>query len=145
MFVGLNNFLINEAAIKALIGTPGTRSDKTTGVFPQQASVDEPTLPFIAYSQVFGSGEAVLEGVDRLRYGRYRLACWGSTYLQAKTLANTVRLRLDGLRGTLSNNDVLESSTYRAEADTTDDLPHGTCFGTHVDFDFAWEDHSDGH
>jgi len=145
MFIGLTNFLINEASIKAIIGTPTTRSDKTTGVFPQQASVDEPTLPFIAYMQAFGNGEAVMEGVDRLRYGRYRIACWGSTYLQAKNLANAVRLRLDGLRGTLSDNSVLQSSIYMTEADTTDDLPHGTMFGTHVDFDFCWEDHSDGH
>jgi hypothetical protein len=142
----LYQILVNEPTLQALIGTPGTRSDKTTGIFPTQASVEEPNLPFIAYIQIFGHGESVYEGVDRLVYARYRLACWGSTAKQAKKLANQVRLRLDGIRGSLPGTDaIIRTCLWVTETDTTDDLPHGTMYGTHQDYDFVYEDHSDGH
>jgi|GEM_PF-2330822 len=142
---GLQNFLSTNTAIKALIGTPGTRSDKTPGVFPQQASVDEPTLPFIVYMQISGNNEQSLDGPNRLMIVRYRIASWGSTYGGAKTLANTIKLQFNGFRGTFSDGSVVEHVSDISEADTTDDLPHGTVYGTHTDYEIACVDHSDGH
>lgn len=142
---GLNNFLINNTAVKALIGTPGSRSDKTPGVFPMQASVDEPQLPFVVYMQISGNNEQTYEGPNRLMIVRYRIASWGSTYGKAKTLANTIKLQLNGFRGTFSDGSVVENISDVTETDTTDDLPHGTLYGTHTDYEVAYEDHSDGH
>ena len=142
---GLNSFLKNNLAIQALIGTPSTRSDKTPGVFPMQASVDEPTLPFLVYMTIHAENEQSFEGANRFMVARYRIASWGSTYGNAKTLANTVKLALNGFRGTFSDGSVIESVRDITEADTTDDLPHGTVYGTHTDYEIAYEDHSDGH
>jgi len=142
---GLHNFLKSNSAIQALIGTPSTRGDKTPGVFPQQASVKEPTLPFIVYMEISGNNEQSLDGPNRLMIVRYRVASWGSSYGSAKKLANTIKLQLNGFRGTFSDGSVVEHVMDITETDTTDDMPEGTVYGTHTDYEFAYEDHSDGH
>jgi hypothetical protein len=142
---GLHNFLKSNAAIQALIGTPGTRGDKTPGVFPMVPSIKEPTLSFITYMEIFGNNEQTYEGPNRLMTVRYRIASWGSSYGNAKTLANTVKLQLNGYRGTFSDGSVVLNTMDVTETDTTEDLPEGTMYGTHTDFEFSYQDHSDGH
>jgi hypothetical protein len=142
---GLHNFLKSNAAIQALIGTPGSRGDKTPGVFPMVPSIKEPTLPFIAYIEIDGQNEQTYGGPNRLMTVRYRIASWGSSYASAKTLANTVKLQLNGYRGTFSDGTVVMNTMDITETDTTEDLPEGTVYGTHTDYEFAYQDHSDGH
>jgi hypothetical protein len=140
---GLHNFLKSNSSIQALIGTSSTRGDKTPGVFPMQASVKEPTLPFLAYFEISGNNEQSFDGPNRLMVVRYRVAAWGSSYSSAKKLANTVKLALNGFRGTFSDGSVVEHVADITENDVTDDMPEGTVYGTHTDFELAYEDHSD--
>jgi hypothetical protein len=89
----LQSFLAAAPALMALIGTPTSRSDSTNGIFPVEA-LDGPALqmPYVCYSQ--NDGEPLAEnmtGTPPLRQAHWMLSCYGSTYKQAKKLAQTVK------------------------------------------------------
>jgi hypothetical protein len=140
---GLYNLLTNAAPITALLGTPLTRSDKTSGCFPMQAP-DEPTLPYLITGQLTGENEQSFDGPNRFMSVRYRISSWSSTARNAKLLANTTKLFLNGFRGTLSDGTVVQSVIDISEADATEELAHGVVFGTHNDYQILLADHSDG-
>ena len=95
----LENVLAQDAGMQTFVGTPATRSDGTTGIFPTQA-IEEPTMSYIVLSQVSGQPlSTTMQGTGRLTTERWRLSCYGSTYRNAKTFAKYVRqfvISLDG-------------------------------------------------
>jgi hypothetical protein len=127
MFIeSLYSALSNEPTITALLGLPASRPDSTTGVFPMQA-VDGPTMPYVVLTQASGEpteGE-LMDGTGPLTTERWRISCYGTTYLKAKQLAKTV---------------AAESRSCVLEADDAESIGKGTLFGTHVDFDFVYQD-----
>jgi hypothetical protein len=135
MFIeSLYSALSNEPTITALLGLPASRPDSTTGVFPMQA-VDGPTMPYVVLTQASGEpteGE-LMDGTGPLTTERWRISCYGTTYLKAKQLAKTVRVFLLSLSAAESRSCVLE-------ADDAESIGKGPLFGTHVDFDFVYQD-----
>jgi hypothetical protein len=138
---GLQEFLAADSGVSGVLGTPSTRGDSTTGIFPMMA-VGTPTAPYLVYSQVSGEPQTdSFQGTNALQNARWRFSCHGSTYKQAKELAKYVSLALFSLYGSLpvGKSDV-QGSWKRSEIDTAEPVEHGTIFTTNVDFEFIFID-----
>jgi hypothetical protein len=137
---GLQNYLAANAALQTLLGTPATRSDHGTGIFPTQAPEEVPQ-PWIVLSQV--SGQPLQEsyaGTGRLATSRWRFSCYGSSYKQAKSLAQALREAMIALAGTTAGNCFVEGSWIRLELDSAEPMPKNTIFVTHVDAEINYID-----
>ena len=138
----LQNILANDAAVAALLGSTSARPDSTNGVFPSQAP-DQPSMPYIVFSQVSGAPLSVLmKGTTQFTEERWRFSCYGTTYKNAKALAKKVRLALiDIVPGHKDAGDVLLSGAYCVmEADATESIGRGTLFSTVLDFSVVYAD-----
>lgn len=138
----LQNIIANDADLVTLLGTTVTRSDSTNGVFPVQAP-DQPTMPYVVYSQVSGDPMTVLlSGTAPLTQERWRFSCFGTTYRNAKVLAKKLRLALiDVLPGVNTAGHVMISGMYCVmEADESEPIGRGTLFSTIVDFNIVYVD-----
>lgn len=138
---GLQNYLANNGGVTGVLGTPGTRGDSTTGIFPIMA-IGEPTAPYLVYSQVGGAPQTIsMQGTNALQNARWRFSCHGSTYKQAKELAKYVSQALYTLYGTLAAGEAeVHGSWKRSEIDTAEPIAHGTLYTTHVDFEIIFID-----
>lgn len=138
---GINAYIAADSGVRALLGTPSTRSDKGTGIFPVQAP-DEVPVPWIVYQQVSGNPlQESFQGTGRLTTGRLRFTCYGSTYKQAKTLANALKLAMLACDGTMPAGQVeVHGSWLSLELDEAEPLPRGTIFATHLDFQLIYVD-----
>jgi hypothetical protein len=138
----LQDILANDATLVALLGSSSTRPDSTNGIFPVQ-SPDQPTMPYVVYSQASGDPMAVtLSGTIPLTQERWRFSCFGSTYRNAKQLAKKLRLALiDVLPGENVVGDVWVSGMYCVmEADELESIGRGTLFSTILDFNIVYTD-----
>jgi hypothetical protein len=98
----ISAYVAADSVLQALLGTPSTHRDKTTGIFPVQAP-DEVLVPWIVYQQVSGNPlQTSTQGTGRLQTARLRFTCYGSTYKQAKTLAHALKLVMLACYGTMS-------------------------------------------
>src|SRR5258706_8793145 len=98
---GITALLAANSGMQLQLGTPSTRSDRGTGIFPVQAP-DEVPVPWVVYQQVSGNPlQESMQGTGRLTTARLRFTCYGSTYKQAKTLAQALKSALLGCDGTL--------------------------------------------
>jgi hypothetical protein len=104
---GLWGLLSSTDSITALIGTPDTRSDHTSGIFPVLMPNATP-MPALVISQIAGGGDNTMDGASGLRTARIQFTAHGSNYLQSKTLAKAVRDLLDGIKTTCSDDDRTE-------------------------------------
>lgn len=143
---GLQTLLSADATMQTLLGTPATRSDETTGLFPSIAMASSDlTMPYIVYQQISGEGDVVsMQGTNALQVARWRFSCYGNTYKQAKVLAKTLKLLLISVNGALpgaATKTQLQGSWFRLEADDIEPIPHGTIFATHLDFEFRFVDY----
>jgi hypothetical protein len=137
----LQNYLANDPGVISVLGTPSTRGDSTTGIFPT-AAIGSPNAPYLVMSQVSGSPQTVnMQGSDNLINERWRFSCMGSDYKQAKTLAKYVSLALYSLFGPQPvGKNYGQGSWKRSEVDTAEPITHGVIFTTHVDFEFLYQD-----
>lgn len=139
---GLNAYLAGNAGIKVQLGTSGSsvRGDKTPGVFPELAP-DGPTFPYITTMQVSGEPVESMQGLNRLMSARFRLSCYGSSYGQAKTLAEAVRQAF-GLtsqyQGAMPDGTILQSASPipPMEVDDFEGPTHGRVYSTHLEYEF---------
>jgi hypothetical protein len=117
------------------LGTPGTRKDKSTGIFPVQAP-DEVLVPWVVYQQVSGQPlQTSMQGTGRLHTARMRFSCFGSTYKQAKQLAQALKASMLACFGTMPTGDtIVQGSWLSLELDQAEPLPRGTIFCTITDF-----------
>lgn len=138
----LQNIIANDATLVALLGTTTSRADSTNGVFPVQAP-DQPTMPYIVYSQVSGDPlDVMFGGTVPMTQERWRFSCFGTTYRNAKKLAKKLRLALiDVLPGTNAAGTVWLTGMYCVmEADESEPIGRGTLFSTIVDFNIVYVD-----
>lgn len=130
----LQTFLAAATAVTALLGTASQRSDSTNGLFPVEA-LDGPalTMPYVCYSQADGEPMAETSaGTTSLRQAHWMLSCYGSTYKQAKKLAQTVK---DTLLAVQPNAVPTTSGVWlRREADSKVPIGKGTMFVTDLSF-----------
>src|SRR5208283_5140415 len=96
---GIQAVMAADTGLQSILGTPTTRSDKSTGLFPTQAP-DEVPEPWIVYSQVSGSPlQEAYAGTGRLFTSRWRLSCYGSSYKQASNWRGNSRRALLAYKG----------------------------------------------
>jgi hypothetical protein len=137
---GLAGYLAANTGVQAQLGTPTTRSDKGTGIFPTQAPEEVPQ-PWIVYSQVSGNPlQESFAGTGRLMTSRWRLSCYGNSYKTAKLLAQAVRDAMIGLNGPVAGAAQVEGSWLRLEMDEAEPMPKGTIFVSHLDFMIVYID-----
>ena len=137
---GLQTALANDAGLQSFIGTPSTRSDKTTGIFPLVAPEQVP-MPYVVMQQVSGSPVSSMEGTNRLTLTRWRFSCYGTTYKQAKQLARALKMAMISLNGPLpSGNAVIMGSWAVMETDDLEVVPHATIYTVHSDFNINYID-----
>jgi|SRR5579872_4966229 len=138
---GLQSYLAANTPLQGLLGTPSTRADKSTGIWPIQAP-DEVPDPWIVFQQVSGQPlQESFQGTGRLRTSRWRFTCYGSTYKRATKLAEALVDAMISLDGTLAGASAeVHGSWLRLELDEKEALPKGTVFASHRDFEINYYD-----
>jgi Protein of unknown function (DUF3168) len=138
---GLVSYLAADAGMTALLGTPTSRTDKTTGIFPVIAP-DSVPMPYCVLQQVSGEPLQIsMQGTGRLQTERWRFSCYGINYKNAKSLARALKLAMISVSGALSAGDIfVQGSWQKLEADDAEPIPHGTIYATHVDFEINFTD-----
>ncbi len=63
-------------------------------------------LPLLVYQRISTTPFPVLSGTTALAAARFQVSAWGSSYGEAKTLADAVRTALDGQQNTTFENEV---------------------------------------
>lgn len=139
---GIQTYLAADAGMQAQLGTPGARSDKTNGIFPTLAPSQVP-MPYVVAQQVSGNPlQESMQGTGRLQTNRWRFSCYGSTYRNAKLLAQALRNALLSMNGALSGSVEIHGAWLKLEADDAEPIPHGTIYATHCDFEFNFMDNA---
>jgi len=75
------------------------------------------TLPAITYQRVSGVREHNLSGPSGRARPRFQIDCWDDDYLDAKDLANKVRLCLDGFKGDINTESDVGGIILEADRD----------------------------
>lgn len=137
---GLFSFLATNAGIKAQLGS--SRADLSTGVFPMLAP-DGATFPYVTVTTISGVAAESMQGMNRLTTARFRMSCYGSSYGQAKKLAEAIRQAfglVSSYQGTLTDGTVLENARQvePGEVDDLEAMPHGMIYATHIDFELMY-------
>ncbi len=136
----LQGYLSTYGPLTAQLGTASTRGDKTTGIFPSIA-LTETTMPYIVMMQISGEHNYVMEGVERYFGSRWRFSCYGTNYKQAKQTAKLLKNAVVSIPlGTLPSTDDPPKVVWMGawpvlEADDIEEIPHGTIYATHIDFE----------
>lgn len=138
---GLFSFLESQPLLTALLGTPTTRGDKSTGIFAMLAN-NEPTMPYMAFQRVSGAPVMSLQGANRMHIARFRFSCYGSSYPSAVNLAGALKFLFATFTGTWSDGTVVQHVGNVMEADDMESIPHGTIYACHLDFEFCYVDNS---
>jgi hypothetical protein len=68
--------------------------------------VSDATLPLLTYQRISTTPFPVLNGTTGLLAARIQVSAWGSSYGEAKTLADAVRTALDGQQNTTFENEI---------------------------------------
>lgn len=93
--VGLRALVLGESAITAIIGS-GAASRMYPVVLKQ--GVKDPS---IVYQRISGVGDHHMQGASGLAQSRIQIDCWAASIDTATTLANLVKERIDGFRGSV--------------------------------------------
>jgi hypothetical protein len=115
--VGVYTLLANATVLQDQLGTPQTRVDQTTGIFPgliQEGS----DLPALVYLQIHGDEMQTFDGRGELRSARVQLSSYGSMYGDAKLTAKAVKDTLIGFQGTLDDGTQVDSISLVSEMDS---------------------------
>lgn len=109
LLTDLRSFLLADSTISSLIG-----SRFYPGELPQDA-----TLPAIVYSTISGYRPQSQEGPSGIVRLRIQIDCWAETYAGAEALAEAVRLRLNGYRGSAGSGEI-KGAFFDSERDLSD-------------------------
>jgi hypothetical protein len=89
---------VENALSKILAGSIGVTDLVSARIYPHMA-VQSAALPYIAYMRISGTHEHHMDSASGLARARVQIDCLAATYDGAKTLADKVRLALDGFVG----------------------------------------------
>ncbi len=137
---GLYSFLAAAASLTALLGTPSSRTDGTSGIFPVQMP-EATVMPAIVITQIAGQGNPVMEGADPLHTARVQFSCYGKSFADAKKLSTTLRRYLEGWQGTLPDKSEVDSVILVLESDGFEVAPF--IFHCPIDFEISYRDTGD--
>lgn len=96
---------IEEAIWSLLQNTSSITSLVSTRVYPVQMP-QNPVYPALVYSLVSDRGLDWLSGDGGMQWPRFQFDCYARTYTQAKRLARTLRLALNGASETVGAIDI---------------------------------------
>ena len=124
-----------EAAIRQeLVDDSAVASLVVARVYPQIAAQGA-VKPYIVYQRISSDRKRYLLSAVGIYSTRIQIAAYGTTYSQAKTLADKTRLCLDGLRRTTIGSGAstlfVNSIVLDAEYDGFDEPNDGGQLGTH--------------
>lgn len=91
---------IEAALFTLLTTTPSIAAKVADRVYPKQLPQD-PTTPAIVYHRISGPREHSHDGSSGLAHPRFQLDMYAGSYLEAKALADAVRVAIDGYKGTV--------------------------------------------
>jgi hypothetical protein len=116
-----------EAVLRtALVGTTAVTSLVSSRIYPVLAPASA-SLPFVTWRRSGISREQTLRGPMGVPRVSVEFAIYGSTYEQARDVADAMRLVLDGYGGTSNNTEVKQASLEQESDDfvtlTGADLP----------------------
>lgn len=89
------NFVITDSAVTALV---------TQRIYPQRLP-QNPEYPALVFRRVSGPQVHNLAGAAGRAVPRVQIDCYAETYTQMEALADAVKARLDGFRGTMTTAD----------------------------------------
>jgi hypothetical protein len=132
---GIHIKLAASTRMRAQLGTPSTRGDHTTGIYPVLAP-KECTVPFLVWLQLIGETTTSFDGANRLQSGRFRFKCYATSALGAKKLAEALKQELLGFYGTLTDSEQtqVEGCWLVLESDVMEEEVRGTLYTTSLDF-----------
>ena len=132
---GLYLLLKADSGVQTQLGTPGTRSDQNSGIFPVQAP-EECTMPYIVYQQVGADQVISFAGVNRTQEARFRFSCYATTYLGAKNLVKALKNVMNGLLTTLPDSEAtpVMGAWLETEDDGVESFTRGTIYADYVDY-----------
>jgi hypothetical protein len=134
---GINQLLLAATPITALIGTPATRDDGKSGVWPVQAP-ESATYPMIVYSQISGEGNPSYDGANALHQCRISFGCYGENYGDSKRLQVAIRQLIEGFHGVLPDGTPVDNAVLVLELDAFEDAPFS--YNSPIDFLFVYTD-----
>lgn len=118
----LRSILVADAGVLAI----------TTRVYPNYIP-QAPTWPLIVYQKVSGLRDQALSGPTGKAHPRFQIESWAKTYDEGKSLANAIRVALDG--NTFTEGAVtIGSSLIQSEWDAYE--PDVECHRIVMDFNF---------
>lgn len=74
-----------------------------------------PTMPCVSYS-IMSDPRHCLDGAT-YQHSRIQFNCWAETYLQVKSVAETIKALLNGFRGTMNSEEKIDSCLVISELD----------------------------
>lgn len=93
--------LYADADIYTAVGGAGTQDAGGRRIYPLMLKQGQ-KQPSIVYSRVSNVGDHHMRGPSGLSQPRVQIDCWADTLNGAASLADQVKNRLDGFRGTVS-------------------------------------------
>jgi len=90
--------IVGDPGFTAIVGTPATRRDKTTGLFATVAP-QESDAPLTVYTQISGNTVPMMDGAATLQPMRMQFSNYGRTPEEAKNLARALKKLLVGFQG----------------------------------------------
>lgn len=90
--------MIEPALYSIVVGDAGVSSLIATRMYPM-VMPQNATLPAVSYFEVVAPRDHHGRGASGFVSAIYQIDCWASTHVAARSLAEAVRLALDGYRG----------------------------------------------
>lgn len=87
--IDIFSYLRNDPTVAALVGSR---------IYPLLLPQDY-DLPAITYTKISGSRINAKTGQTGLANPRFQFSCWGKTYLEAKKVADAVRIAMNQFKG----------------------------------------------
>lgn len=134
---GINQTLLAASPITAIIGTPATRKDGRSGIWPVQMP-EAATYPAIVFSQISGDGNPSYDGANSLHQCRISFGCYGKNYADSKRLQVAVRQLFEGFHGVLPDGTPVDNVILELELDAFEDAPFS--YNAPIDFLFVYVD-----
>jgi hypothetical protein len=143
--------MISVPAMAAALGSPSTRVDRMSGMFPLLAP-DAASLPYIVTQQIIAQPVYTLDGVNRFCTSRWSFNCYSSPYKATKIFAKIVKDVMTGVPlgvslppvGPAAHNNI--SIVVQCvvpvmlDIESMEEIPHGTIFSIRHDFVICYID-----
>ena len=106
----ISTFLLADAILSGLIASR---------LYPLKLP-QKPTLPAVTYQRISGERVHDMSGASGLAEPRFQFDAWADKYLDAKSVADAIRKRLDGFKG-LAETDTVQSALLESDRDFYED------------------------